>query len=89
MTWAVLALVLGAALASVSWWAGTRLSRATPAPLHLSLNLVNQTAAFSHLNANRELAISPDGRKIVYVATVAGKRRLFLRALEDADGETD
>ena len=50
-------------------------------------DLANQTSAFGHLNANRELAISPDGRKIVYVANVAGKRQLFLRALGDAEGK--
>ena len=39
------------------------------------------------MNANRELAISPDGQKIVYVANHNGKRQLFLRALGDSEGK--
>ncbi len=39
------------------------------------------------MNASRELAISPDGQKIVYVAIHNGKRQLFLRALGDIDGK--
>ena len=42
---------------------------------------MNQTASFVHMNASRELAISPDGQKIVYVANHNGRRQLFLRAL--------
>jgi eukaryotic-like serine/threonine-protein kinase len=83
----VLAVVSGAMLASVFWWVGTRPSQAAPAPIHLSLALVNQVASFGHLNANRELAISPDGQKIVYVATHDGKRHLFLRMLGDSEAK--
>jgi serine/threonine protein kinase len=85
-TWVALSFVSGAALASGLWWVGTRPSRATPAPIHLSLTLVNQ-ASFVHMNASRELAISPDGQKIVYVATHNGRRQLFLRALGDSEGK--
>ena len=85
---AVLALISGAALSSVSWWLGTRESRATAAPVHLNLLLANQAASFGHLNGNRELAISPDGQKIVYVATSGGTRHLVLRPLGNADGRT-
>jgi len=87
VTWIVLSLVSGAALASVLWWGGTRSSRATPAPIHLSLTLVNHAASFAHMNASRELAISPDGQKIVYVANHNGKRQLFLRALGDSEAK--
>jgi serine/threonine-protein kinase len=85
LTWVALSFVSGASLTCVLWWVGTRLSRATPAPIHLSLRLANQTASFVHMNASRELAISPDGQKIVYVANHDGKRQLFLRALGDSD----
>ena len=47
VAWVVPALVSGAALASLSWWVGTRPSRATPAPIHLSLTLANHTASFA------------------------------------------
>jgi eukaryotic-like serine/threonine-protein kinase len=85
VTLVVLAVVSGAALSSVLWWVGTRQSRATPAAVHLNLMLVNQVASFGHLNANRELAISPDGQKIVYVANHGGKRQLFLRTLGSSE----
>jgi serine/threonine-protein kinase len=39
------------------------------------------------MNASRELAISPNGEKIVYVANHNGKDRLFLRALGDSEGK--
>ena len=39
------------------------------------------------MNASRELAISPDGQKIVYVANRNGKSQLFLRALGDSEGK--
>jgi serine/threonine-protein kinase len=88
VTWVVLGLVSGTALASVFWWVGTRASRATPAPIHLSLTLVDQLSSFGHMNASRELAISPDGQKIVYVANHDGKRQLFLRTLGDSEGKS-
>jgi serine/threonine-protein kinase len=39
------------------------------------------------MNASRELAISPNGQKIVYVANRNGKDQLFLRALGDSEGK--
>jgi eukaryotic-like serine/threonine-protein kinase len=82
----VLALLSGAALASGWWWGSARLSRITPAPVHLNL-MVNQPESFGHLNANRELAISPDGQKIVFIANQNGKRQLFLRRLGSSEGK--
>jgi serine/threonine-protein kinase len=82
----VLALLSGAALTSGLWWVRDRLSTTPPAPVHLNL-MVNQPSSFGHLNANRELAISPDGQKIVYVANQGGKRQLFLRPLGSSDGK--
>jgi len=86
VAWIVLSIVCGAALASLLWWAGIR-RPAVAAPIHLSLTLMNQPAPFVHMNASRELAISPDGQKIVYVAHRNGKRQLFLRALGDSEGK--
>jgi Tol biopolymer transport system component len=39
------------------------------------------------MNGSRELAISPDGQKIVYVAARSGRRQLFLRTLGDSDAK--
>ena len=87
LSWVALSLVAGAALASLLWWAGTRRVTATAAPIHLSLTLMNQSAPYVHMNASRELAISPDGQRIVYVANRNGKSQLFLRALGESDGK--
>ncbi len=87
LMWVVFSVVSGAALASVVWWIGTGPSRAMPVPIHLSLTLVNEESSFTHMNASRELAISPDGQKIAYVATHNRKRRLFLRTLGDSEGK--
>ena len=48
---------------------------------------MDASAPFVHMNASRELAISPDGQKIVYVANRNGKRQLFLRTLADSEGK--
>ncbi len=68
------------------WWAGARPGLA-PAPIHLSLTLADKASSYGHMNASRELAISPDGQKIVYVAIHDGRRQLFLRALGEIDGK--
>jgi eukaryotic-like serine/threonine-protein kinase len=87
VTLLVLALVSGAALASLLWWAGIRVSRPTLAVVHLNLMLANHAQSFGRLNANREVAIAPDGQKVVYVGDHEGKRQLFLRALGESEGK--
>jgi serine/threonine-protein kinase len=83
---AVLTLVSGAALASAFWWAGTRSSRETPPAIHLNLILANYVSPYSHMNASREVAISPDGRKLVYVGYHNGRSQLYLRTLDESAG---
>lgn len=86
LTWVALGLVSGAGLATALWWVGLRSPRTPPAPTHLSLTLVNQAASsFSDMNGSREVAISPDGQKIVHVANHNGRRQLFLRTLADSE----
>jgi Tol biopolymer transport system component len=86
LAWAALGLVSGVALASGSWWVGLRPGRSAPVPIHLGLRLATQAVSASGLmNASREVAISPDGQRIVHVVNHDGRRQLFLRAL--ADGE--
>jgi serine/threonine-protein kinase len=86
LAWAAIGVVAGVAVASVLWWAGARPGVA-PAPIHLSLRLADKASSYGHMNASRELAISPDGQKIVYVAIHNGRRQLFLRALGETDGK--
>jgi len=85
LTWGVAGLVSGAALASLSWWVDIRPSKPAPAPIHLGLTLASHAeSSFSMMNASRELAISPDGQKIVHVVNHNGRRQLFLRTLADS-----
>jgi serine/threonine protein kinase len=81
----VLALVGGAALASALWWERVSTSRETPTPVHLTLTSVARTSSSLYLNANHQVAISPDGRNIVFVADPRGHRQLFLRSMGEAD----
>jgi eukaryotic-like serine/threonine-protein kinase len=81
----VLALLGGAAIASALWWVRDRTSQETPTPTHLSLTSVSRNSSALYLNANHQLAISPDGRNIVYVANRDGKRQLLLRSLAEPD----
>jgi serine/threonine-protein kinase len=83
----ILALLAGAAIAGVFAWIFTRVSSETPSPMHLSFSLPLQTASGMDINANHRLAISPDGRKIVYEATVGDKRQLYLRLLGGPEGK--
>jgi serine/threonine protein kinase len=81
-----LAVLGGAAIASAVWWIGTRRSGEAAQPVHLSLTSSSMTSAALYLNANHQLAISPDGRTIVYVSNRGGKRQLFLRPIGESEG---
>ena len=86
LAWAAVGALAGVAVAGVLWWAGARTGLA-PAPIHLSLTLADKASSYGHMNASRELAISPDGQKIVYVAIHDGRRQLFLRSLGEIEGK--
>ena len=81
----MLALVGGAAIASAFWWVHVTTSREAPTPIHLTLTSVARTSSSLYLNANHQVAISPDGRNIVFVADPGGHRQLFLRSIGKAD----
>jgi hypothetical protein len=70
--------VFGTAL----WWIFRGISVETRAPLHLSFALPYPTATILDINAGHRMAISPDGKKIVYVVRRGEKSLLFLRVLE-------
>ncbi len=86
LAWTGIGVLAGLALAGVFWWAGAR-PRVPAAPIHLSLALADKASSYGHMNASRELAISPDGQNIVYVAIHDGRRQLFLRALREPEGK--
>jgi serine/threonine-protein kinase len=75
-------LLAGLAVAAAWRWFGAQPSAAPPL-MRLSLNLAETLPP--ELNAFQTLALSPDGRRLVYVARRAGKYQLFLRALEQAE----
>jgi serine/threonine protein kinase/Tol biopolymer transport system component len=83
----VLAVLAGVALAGVFAWIVARTSSEAPSPIHLSFALPLQTMSIMDINANHRLAISPDGRKIVYEANLGDKRQLFLRFLGEPEGK--
>jgi Tol biopolymer transport system component len=74
--WAVAALAL--ALAIASWLVNPRQPFASLHPVHLLLS--DQTPAIT-VGGERSFAISPDGRRVVFVADTGETRRLYLRDL--------
>jgi eukaryotic-like serine/threonine-protein kinase len=88
LAWAAAALAgLALVVVGVGWkaWTGTRDSPTTPHPtMRLNINLpaaagFTSWVDFSPLGA---LALSPDGRHIVYLSESGGRRQLFLRELD-------
>jgi eukaryotic-like serine/threonine-protein kinase len=72
----VLAIVAGAA-------AGWALKRVPPQPsVPLRRLTVTPSPSIAIANTNRDLAITPDGRTIVYFANPAGSRQLFARPMD-------
>ncbi|MDA2925535.1 hypothetical protein MYX65_12960 [Acidobacteria bacterium AH-259-L09] len=68
------------ALAGVAFWA---LTRTTPQPL-TQFEITPPTAApLDSRRISSELAISPDGRQIVYLAQTQGTSQLYLRAMDE------
>ncbi len=75
LTWAVLAVASLVALGEGWWIAGHRADRPASAEVRLELTTPATTDPQS-------IAISPDGRKLVYAASVNGVSRLWLRPLD-------
>jgi hypothetical protein len=83
----VLALLVGALFATALWWIFRGISKETRSPLHLSFALPYPTASILNINAGHRMAISPDGKKIVYVVHRGEKSLLFLRVLGEPEGK--
>ena len=83
----VLALLVGAVFATALWWIFRGISAETRSPLHLSFALPYPTSTILDINAGHRMAISPDGKKIVYVVHRGEKSLLFLRMLGEPEGK--
>jgi serine/threonine-protein kinase len=81
VTLVVLGVVLLAAVGRLVEWMA---SREGPPPT-TRLNLVFPANAPPDLGSNESLALSPDGRRLVYAGFVEGQRRLLLRPLDRYD----
>jgi len=84
MVWSVVCILLGAITASVITW---KLKRPIPAQTPLSVFSIRlpQNQALNELYP--EIAVSPDGRKLVYVGGVGAIRQLFIRELDQFEGK--
>jgi serine/threonine-protein kinase len=78
---AVLALVIAA---SAVFWTGRGGSGQVPPVTRLELNLPEGVELF---NSARTIAISPDGRRLVFIGVLNGSRRLYLRRLDQIEAE--
>lgn len=76
------------------YWRGGRLATLAPppitadrAPTHLSIVLGGGERLIYEGNGSANLAISPDGRRIVYVAEKAGVRQVYARNLGQSESQ--
>ena len=84
LVWGVVGLLAGALLAAVAVWAVARRNAAVAAPatrVAIAIPVGDTFVTDNYLT----LAISPDGRRVVYVGRRADKRLLFLRSLGMAE----
>ncbi len=84
LAWGVAGAVAGAVLAAAGTWVVIRSRPAVSRPV--TRVAVPIPAGDSYVTDNYlSVAISPDGRRVVYVGRRADKRQLFLRSLEAAE----
>jgi Tol biopolymer transport system component len=82
MVWSVVCILLGAIAATVITWS---LKRPIPMPLSRFPISLPQNQALNEQESN--IAVSPDGKRLVYVGGVGPTRQLFLRELNQAEGK--
>ncbi len=79
LPWAVAALALVIAVAAMAFAITSRLRpEATPQPVHL---LLSEHASVTGSGGDRSFAISPDGRRTVFLGNSTGTPQLYLRDL--------
>jgi serine/threonine-protein kinase len=80
------AALAGIALAAIAFWGAARLRpAAVPQPMRFAVSLLSQPVSFAGID--RDIAISPDGRFIVYRSVRAGQAFLALRAINRLDAQ--
>jgi Tol biopolymer transport system component len=82
LPWAA-AIVLGSLLAGVATW---RLSQPATRPVARFVVTTPATLSFNGLAGTQNLAISPDGTRIVYRASAGGRNHLYVRRVDQLEG---
>jgi len=83
LPWAVAAGL--AVLAGGLWVAGRRPVAAAPSPVVRFSIVLPEGVQFENGDIEGQHAISPDGRKLVFVGGALGRRRLYLRSLDSLE----
>ncbi len=84
---AAIALAAAAVAAALVWGLTRPLARPTPAPTRFTIVTPSESplSLIRNASGDRSMAISPDGRRVVYRAGVGGVARLMLRDLSALD----
>ncbi len=85
VSWGVAGAIAGGVLAALGTWAVLRARPAAPQPVTRAAIAIPAAEPFV-ADSFSTLAISPDGRRVVYVARKEDKRQLVQRALDAAEG---
>ena len=83
LPWAVAAAL--AVLAGALWVASRRPVAAAPSPVVRFSVVLPEGVQFENGDIEGQHAISPDGRKLVFVGGALGRRRLYLRSLDSLE----
>jgi eukaryotic-like serine/threonine-protein kinase len=84
LMWGVAGAIAGAVLGALATWAALRSRPELPRAI-IRLAVPIPAGDTFVVDSYSTLAISPDGRRVVYVGRRADKRQLFLRALDSAE----
>jgi Tol biopolymer transport system component len=79
LPWLALTGVISVVVGSAAWYLGARAPASTPAAV---TRLVVETEGPVPADVEGVVALSPDGRRLAYVAAPGGQRRLYLRELD-------
>ena len=85
VVWGLAALALGVVIGGIAIWNLRPQPTEEPRPLARFPIVLPQTEPLWTATQNPDVAISPDGTRIVYLARVAGGRQLYLRPLAELD----
>jgi hypothetical protein len=86
LSWASAAIVAIAAFALAEWWYLGGASPTAPVPAGVTRLLVAPEAPLA-ADSEGMVALSPDGRRLAYVATADGRQQIYLRDLTQFEGK--